>query len=214
MRSGMNFTNNDSRQSKGVRTHSFEETFDPVVFCQGIFPELDRGDSVDTDWLSGILPAEDNGVNTLQASDRLPAVNLDIKPPSSPGGVVVSVQDSSQSSDEPEQALCWCSLSKKILVGNVFQYFFINPCLRKEAWDYIIPKFREDCMQFGIPEQAGRRRSAIERYFKILKKLNEKEGPFFEQWHQDWKKLKASLYRESVGEPRAKRIKQESGYFA
>eukprot|EP00924_Labyrinthula_sp_SR-Ha-C_P008400 snap_masked-scaffold_11-processed-gene-11.14-mRNA-1 protein AED:1.00 eAED:1.00 QI:0/-1/0/0/-1/1/1/0/147 len=86
----------------------------------------------------------------------------------------------------------WTNLERIVLVGNIYDQLFCNPVLCKESWEVIVANFQKHCDQLGLSATRKRTKSAIQRYFKELKKENlAKNQVLFRNLHFQWKLLKS-----------------------
>eukprot|EP00924_Labyrinthula_sp_SR-Ha-C_P008443 snap_masked-scaffold_11-processed-gene-12.60-mRNA-1 protein AED:1.00 eAED:1.00 QI:0/-1/0/0/-1/1/1/0/150 len=86
----------------------------------------------------------------------------------------------------------WSNIERVVLVGNIYDQLFNNPVLCKESWNIIVRRFLKHCDQLKIKTSRTRTSSAIQRYFKELKKENvAKNQTLFRALHVQWKLLKA-----------------------
>eukprot|EP00924_Labyrinthula_sp_SR-Ha-C_P008423 maker-scaffold_11-snap-gene-12.9-mRNA-1 protein AED:0.08 eAED:0.19 QI:0/0/0/0.66/0/0/3/0/191 len=86
----------------------------------------------------------------------------------------------------------WTKLERIVLVGNIYDQLFQNPVLCQSSWDVIVPNFQRHCNQLGMNLNRKRSKTAIQRYFKELKRENMGNGmKLFKSLYMQWKMLKS-----------------------
>eukprot|EP00924_Labyrinthula_sp_SR-Ha-C_P008117 snap_masked-scaffold_11-processed-gene-3.20-mRNA-1 protein AED:1.00 eAED:1.00 QI:0/0/0/0/1/1/2/0/137 len=82
----------------------------------------------------------------------------------------------------------WTEEEKICLVGNVYDQMFLKPILSQDAWKIIYEKFLFDCEMCQVDGAMKRSLTAVQRYFKYLKKYNAiTKGEMFIDLHRKWK---------------------------